>query len=77
MSGLIFYLLKGGAVAALNAVSRQYLCNQICAKEKHLEILPDKPGGDRVHVCVMGWKWGHTGVVHRSRRILGKNSTFS
>jgi hypothetical protein len=17
-----------------------------------------KPGGDRVHVCVMGWKWG-------------------
>jgi hypothetical protein len=24
----------------------------------------EKPGGDRVHVCVMGWKWGHTGVVH-------------
>jgi hypothetical protein len=26
----------------------------------------NKPGGDRVHVCVhvMGWKWGHTGVVH-------------
>jgi hypothetical protein len=18
----------------------------------------NKPGGDRVHVCVMGWKWG-------------------
>jgi hypothetical protein len=24
----------------------------------------NKPGGDRVHVCVMGLKWGHTGVVH-------------
>jgi hypothetical protein len=23
-----------------------------------------KPGGDRVHVCAMGLKWGHTGVVH-------------
>jgi hypothetical protein len=18
----------------------------------------NKPGGDRVHICVMGWKWG-------------------
>jgi hypothetical protein len=28
------------------------------------EIKVNKPGGDRVHVCVMGWKWRHTGVVH-------------
>jgi hypothetical protein len=24
----------------------------------------NKSGGDRVHVCVKGLKWGHTGVVH-------------
>jgi hypothetical protein len=23
-----------------------------------LILLYYKPGGDRVHVCVMGWKWG-------------------
>jgi hypothetical protein len=31
------------------------------AKTKNIT---NKPGGDRVHVCVMGLKWGHTGVVH-------------
>jgi hypothetical protein len=29
-----------------------------------LNQLFNKPGGDRVHVCVMGLKWGNMGVVH-------------